>query len=50
MFDYEIKYKRGSTNVETDMLSKNLIAHYIRPVSLRLVVKEIMEMQAAGKR
>lgn len=28
MFDYEIKYKKGYTNVEADMLSRNPIAHY----------------------
>lgn len=58
MFDSELKYKKGFTNVEAGMLSRNLIFHFDlflisnRPISL-LVVKilvvfissEIIEMQ-----
>lgn len=45
MFDYEIKYETGSTNVKADMLPRNPISHYIRPVNLHLNASEIIEMQ-----
>lgn len=44
-FDYDIKYERGYTNVEAEMLSRNTMTHYIYASSLFVDVKVIFEMQ-----
>ena len=29
MFDYEIKYQKGSTNIEVDLLSRSPVSEYV---------------------
>lgn len=45
MFESEITYERGSTNVEAHILFRNPISHFIRPVGLLLNSNEIINMQ-----
>jgi len=34
MYDYEVKYQKGKTNYEADMLSRNPITHFLSPIEL----------------
>ncbi|GFY30399.1 transposon Tf2-6 polyprotein [Trichonephila clavipes] len=47
MYDFDIKYKKGSTNVEADMLTRNPIAYHIinTPPESLLDINEISHFQ-----
>ncbi|GFV13627.1 hypothetical protein TNCV_68301 [Trichonephila clavipes] len=47
MYDFDIKYKKGSTNVEADMLTRNPIAYHIinTPPEPLLDINEIIHFQ-----
>lgn len=45
MFDYEIKYQKGTTNVEADMLSRNIVSEPIQQVSHLLELQKLIEYQ-----
>lgn len=42
MFEYQIKYERGSTSFEANRLSRNSISYYIRPLSFLLNPSKII--------
>lgn len=44
MFDYEVKYKKGSMKID-DNMSQNLISHYVRPILMSLDFDEIKTEQ-----
>lgn len=45
MYDYTIKYKKGSTNYEADFLSRQPISHFVNMQINLLDIKEIIEHQ-----
>ncbi|GFW02283.1 retrovirus-related Pol polyprotein from transposon 297 [Trichonephila clavipes] len=45
MYDYEIKYLKGSTNIEADMLSRHPVAHHLQHSSHLLDINEIKTHQ-----
>ena len=45
MFDYEIKYQKGSTNIEADMLSRQPVVQHLSHALHLLDLKEIKENQ-----
>ncbi|GFV22789.1 transposon Tf2-11 polyprotein [Trichonephila clavipes] len=45
MYDYEIKYLKGSTNIEADMLSRHAVAHHLQHSSHLLDINEIKTHQ-----
>lgn len=45
MFDYEVKYQKGSMKIDDDMLSQNLISHYVRSILMSLDIDEIKTEQ-----
>ncbi|GFU13768.1 hypothetical protein TNCV_939811 [Trichonephila clavipes] len=45
MYDYEIKYLKGSANIEADMLSRHPVAHHLQHSSHLLDINEIKTHQ-----
>ncbi|GFY12067.1 hypothetical protein TNCV_4975671 [Trichonephila clavipes] len=45
MYDYEIKYLKGSTNIEADLLSRHPVAHHRQHSSHLLDINEIKTHQ-----
>ncbi|GFY07557.1 hypothetical protein TNCV_3650641 [Trichonephila clavipes] len=45
MYDYEIKYLKGYTNIEADMLSRHPVAHHLQHSSHLLDINEIKTHQ-----
>ncbi|GBO17752.1 Transposon Tf2-9 polyprotein [Araneus ventricosus] len=45
MFDYEIKYQKGCTNIEADMLSRHPISHHLQHSVHLLDINEIKTQQ-----
>ncbi|GFW70299.1 transposon Ty3-G Gag-Pol polyprotein [Trichonephila clavipes] len=45
MYDYEIKYLKGSTNIEADMLSRHPVAHHLQHSSHLPDINEIKTHQ-----
>ncbi|GBO27396.1 Transposon Tf2-9 polyprotein [Araneus ventricosus] len=45
MFDYEIKYQKGCTNIEADMLSRHPVSHHLQHAVHLLDINEIKTQQ-----
>ncbi|GFT00395.1 transposon Tf2-6 polyprotein [Trichonephila clavipes] len=45
VYDYEVKYLKGSTNIEADMLSRHPVAHHLQHSSHLLDINEIKTHQ-----
>lgn len=45
MFEYEIKYQKGSTNIEAHILSRNLVYHHIQHSAHLIDIIEIKTQQ-----
>ncbi|GFU68326.1 transposon Tf2-9 polyprotein [Trichonephila clavipes] len=45
MHDYEVKYLKGSTNIEADMISRHTVAHHLQHSSHLLGINEIKTHQ-----
>ncbi|GBO38356.1 Transposon Tf2-6 polyprotein [Araneus ventricosus] len=45
MFDYEIKYQKGCTNIEADMLSRHTVSHHLQHAVHLLDMNEIKTQQ-----
>ncbi|GBO21470.1 Transposon Tf2-11 polyprotein [Araneus ventricosus] len=45
MFDYEIKYQKGCTNIEADMLSRHPVSHHLQHAVYLLDINEIKTQQ-----
>ncbi|GFX92999.1 hypothetical protein TNCV_139431 [Trichonephila clavipes] len=50
MYDYEIRYLKGSTNIGTDMFSRHPVAHRLQHSSHLLDIKEIKTHQKNDNR